>query len=65
MNGSTFKQDLVLVNGSVTQEMMTAVETASDNEKPTLSFTAYAIQYYKSEGIEFPVADAWTAISGS
>lgn len=52
---SVLKGDQVTVKGDVTKEMMKTAE----NNKPTLTVTAYASQLYKSEGSEFSVTDAW------
>lgn len=55
MNGETFVADKVLVNGTVTK---TDMQTAKTNA-PTLTFTAYASQLYKSNGVKFSSAEAW------
>lgn len=58
---TTFIPNKILVNSTVTKEMMKALnETGA--AKPTLTFKAYAIQYYKSNGVEFPVADAYAQV---
>ena len=50
------KDNKVTVLDTVTKEMM----TAEDFSQPTLTFTAYAHQLYKSETLEkFEVATAW------
>ena len=49
----------VLTNPNVTNEMMDAATSA-----PGLSFTAYAVQLYKSQGVKFEVADAWNMAKG-
>ena len=54
------KDNKVTVKGEeVTKEMM----TAADFVEPTLTFTAYAHQLYKSSGVEFDVATAWGNVS--
>lgn len=45
------------VKPSVTKEMMKDV--ADSGVEPELSFTAYAVQYWKSNGVNFSAADAW------
>lgn len=62
VNGvKTFIPNKILVNSSVTKEMMNALNQTGA-AKPTLTFKAYAIQYYKSNGVEFPVADAYDQV---
>ena len=51
------KNDKVLVKDTVTKEMM---DTVDDGEKPTLTFTAYAVQ---KAGFESP-AEAWAQAKG-
>ena len=53
------KDNKVTVKGTVTKEMM----TGSGFTQPTLTFTAYAHQLYKSEGVKFSAADAWTSLN--
>jgi len=51
----------VQVKDGVTNEMMTAIQ--NESKDVSLSFTAYAIQYYKTANTEegkFALADAWT-----
>ena len=63
----TFVADVVLVKDTVKKEMMDSFDAnkdgvLSDAEKatlPTLTFTAYAVQFYKSNGVEFGAAAAW------
>lgn len=52
----------VTVNDTVTKADMDALTTAT---YPTLTFTAYACQLYKSNGVEFTAAEAWTQVSTS
>lgn len=51
----TWNANQVLTKPEVTKEMMTAAKTT----QPTLTFTAYASQLYKSDGVEFEAAEAW------
>lgn len=55
-----FKDGFVTVNDTVTKADMDALTTAT---QPTLTFTAYACQLYKSNGEEFAPAEAWTQVS--
>ena len=50
-----FVVDKVLVNDSVDKTMMESIKTT----QPTLTFAAAAVQLYKSNGVEFPVAEAY------
>ena len=59
---SVLKDDKVTVLGSVTKSMMDELRDGKA-EKPTLTVTAYASQFYKSAGVEFDVNTAWTNIS--
>ena len=59
---SVLKGDKVTVLGSVTKSMMDELRDGKA-EKPTLTVTAYASQFYKSAGVEFDVNTAWTNIS--
>lgn len=52
----------VTVKDTVTKADMDALTTAT---QPTLTFTAYACQLYKSNGEEFAPAEAWTQVSTS
>lgn len=47
----------VTVKGSVTKEMMDAIDDGAD--QPKLSFTAYASQYWKNNNEAFSAYDAW------
>lgn len=58
---SVLKGDQVTVLGTVTKEMM---ETA-ENNKPTLTITAYASQLHKNATEEFTAADAWANIQAN
>lgn len=57
---SVLKDDKVTVSGSVTKEMMNGLK---EKDYPTLTVTAYASQLYKSNGVEFPPAEAWANIN--
>ena len=46
----------VHVKDTVTKEMMDAL---TEDTYPTLTFTAYAVQYYKTNGVEFGAEAAW------
>jgi len=59
---SVLANDQVTVKGSVTKEQMNALD-AEGAAKPTLTFTAYASQLYKSAGVEFSAAEAWANIA--
>lgn len=54
---SILKDDQVAVKDTVTREMMTANFTG-----PTLTFTAYASQLYKSNDAKFEVQEAWSNV---
>lgn len=54
-----FVNNTVLVNETVTKQMMDALNEEGAT-KPSLTFTAYAVQLYKSNGVEFGVSEAWT-----
>ncbi len=49
------KGDTVTVLDTVTKDMMKEAE----NNQPTLTVTAYACQYYKSNGTAFTAVEAW------
>lgn len=55
MSGKTFVADKVLVKDTVTKAMMETAKTSA----PTLTFTAYASQLYKSNTAKFTPAEAW------
>lgn len=58
----TWADDQVLVNPTVSKEMMDDI-TGGD-AAPTLTFTAYAVQLYKSDTQRFTAAEAWSLASG-
>lgn len=68
-----FVANKVLVKDTVTKDMMNAFDTnkdgsLSDEEQkalPTLTFTAYAHQLYKTNGQEFGATDAWNNLNPS
>lgn len=53
------KDNQVAVKGTVTKADMEALNV-NGAVKPTLTFTAYAVQLYKSNGVKFDVTEAWT-----
>lgn len=63
----------VLVRDTVTKDMMDSFDAdrdgvLSDAEKatlPTLTFTAYAVQYYKTNGTPFEAAEAWATANSA
>ena len=59
---SVLKDDQVLVSENVTKEMMNAL---TDETKPTLTFTAYAVQLYRNNGTQFTAAEAWDMVNGN
>ena len=52
--------DQVGVKPSVTEQMM---EALTEETYPTLTFTAYASQLYKTNGVEFTADAAWAIVS--
>lgn len=61
---SVLKDDQVTVNGTVTKDMMDAIEKGTV-AKPTLKFTAYASQLHKNATEEFTAAQAWANVDSS
>jgi len=62
----TWEPNQVLIKPEVTKEMMNALK-ADPDEYPTLTFTAYATQYYKTGNTEaeaFGYAEAWQKTAG-
>lgn len=59
---SVLANDQVTVKGSVTKDLMNALDAAGA-VKPILKFTAYASQLYKSAGVEFTAAEAWANVT--
>jgi len=55
------KDDTVTVKWEVTKEMMDAIEKGEATE-PTLNVTAYAVQYYKTNDVEFSETEAWAIV---
>ncbi len=53
----TYSQQ-VLVKDTVTKEMMDGLKVSGVTQ-PSLSFKAYAVQLYSSNGVEFEPAEAW------
>ena len=70
---SVLANDQVLVSEDVTKEQMNAFDTnkdgsLSDDEKkalPNLSFSAYAVQLYSTNGTKFSDEAAWAMVSGN
>lgn len=56
---SVIKNNQVTVNTTVTKTGMNALNDAT---RPTLTFTAYATQLYKTNNTKFSVADAWAEV---
>ena len=54
----TWADNQVLVKPTVTKANMEALNVEGA-KKPTLTFTAYAVQLYKSNGVKFTPAEAW------
>ncbi len=54
---SVIKDDTIYVSENLTKEEMKQITTA-----PTLTITAYACQYYKTNDVEFGAADAWRQV---
>lgn len=51
------------VSYKITEEMMNVLHQGSIGQQPTLTVTAYAIQYYKTNGEAFTPAGAWEALT--
>ena len=51
-----FVANKILVKETVNKQMMDAL---TEETYPTLTFKAYAVQLYKSNGVEFGAAEAW------
>ena len=56
----TWGEDQILINPEISLEMQSALN--GDNS-PKLSFSAYAIQYFKSNDEPFEAYEAWTMVS--
>lgn len=56
------KDNQVKVKDTVTKEMMNAL---TDETKPTLTFTAYAVQLYRENGTKFTATEAWAIVNGN
>lgn len=59
---SVLKDDKVTVKGSVTKDMMNAIDNGTA-AKPTLKITAYASQLYKNATETFSASEAWNNIA--
>ena len=57
---SVLKEDEVQVKDTVTQDQMASL---SDDNYPTLTFTAYASQLYKDANEKFAPAEAWNNVN--
>ena len=57
-DGDEFVLNKVLVKNTVTKDNMDDLNE-TNAVQPTLSFKAYAVQLYKTNGVEFTAADAW------
>lgn len=56
---SVLKNDTVSVNNTVTSADLNGL---NDNNKPTLTFTAYATQYYSTNNTAMTPQSAWDAV---
>lgn len=59
---SVLKDDKVTVKGTVTKDMMNAIDN-NTAANPTLTITAYASQLYKNATETFSVSEAWNNIA--
>ncbi len=59
---SVLKDDKVTVKGTVTKDMMNAIDN-NTAAKPTLTITAYASQLHKDAETEFTAAEAWANVN--
>lgn len=57
----TWEDNQVLVRPEVTKAQMNAI---NGENQPTLTFTAYAVQLYKTNGTEFTAEQAWAKAQG-
>ena len=62
MNGENFVANKVLVKDTVTKDMMDAIKNGTV-QNPTLTFTAYAVQYNESNNDPFTPAEAWAKVA--
>ena len=60
-NGGNFINNKVLVKDTVTKAMMNEVRN-QEGKEPTLTFTAYATQMWKSNDVAFTPEEAWKNI---
>lgn len=58
---SVLEGDKVWVNEDVTEAMMESLTTAT---YPTLTFKAYAVQYWSTNDVAFTAAEAWELANG-
>jgi len=64
----TYANGVIKVKDTVTKQMMNDLSEPEAGEpeavvQPTLTFTAYASQLYKSNEVEFTVAEAWANLN--
>lgn len=59
---SVLKDDKVTVKGTVTKDMMNAIDNGTA-ANPTLTITAYASQLHKNAETEFTAAEAWANVN--
>lgn len=59
---SVLKDDKVTVKGTVTKDMMNAIDNGTA-AKPTLTITAYASQLHKNATEVFTAAEAWANVN--
>lgn len=53
----------VLTRPTVTEDMMEFLSDSSNNSRPELSFTAYAVQYQKNNTEHFTPEEAWAVLN--
>ena len=57
------KDNKITVSHLVTEEMMNVLRVGSYGNLPKLSVSAYAIQYYKTNGVHFEPLEAWKVLN--
>ena len=57
-------ENTMSVPGTVTKEMMDAIDGEDTAKRPTLTFTAYAVQYKNGNNSNFTVENAWKESAG-
>ena len=63
--GMNFVPNTVLVKDTVTKEMMNVLKNSGESNLPTLTFTAYASQYWKNNDTPFKPYEAWNNVNPS